>query len=124
MPLDSLQAVLPKFNPLQKGQVLPPDEPKLVNGDIYNSAAEPPVQEIFLQNNSNVAVKVALNNEASANVFHFVLKAATGADTGDGGEKSIDMTLGVGRVSVFSAGGAHRVSVTKVVNPNGAQGRY
>jgi hypothetical protein len=121
-----LQSTIPKFNSFQKGQVLPPDAVFEANGDVYNIATSQgaKLQEIFLQNNSAVAVKVCLNNEASAELFHFVLKAATGADAGDGGERSIDMSLAVSRVSIFSAGGAHRVSVTKVVNLNGAQGRY
>jgi hypothetical protein len=123
MALNSPQAPLPKFNPIQKGQVLPPQPPYTVNGDVYNSAQEPALQEIFLQNNGNTAVKVAINNVASDNVFHYVLAAATATDAGDGGYLTIDMTLGVGRVSIWSVA-TRRVSVTKVVNPNGAQGRY
>lgn len=125
MPLVSEQAILPRFNPRQKGQVIPPELRILAAPGaltIYDNTDEQPLQEIFLQNNANTAVKVCINNDASANAFHFVLKAASGTDTGDGGERSIDMQLGVSKVSIYTASTA-RISVTKVTNGN-ALGRF
>lgn len=54
--------------------------------------------------NANV-LKVRLGAGASATVFHYILKASTGATVGDGGILSMeDGTVYTGVITVYSAG--------------------
>src|SRR4051812_8939288 len=113
------QAVLPRVNPLLKGQVLPPNILASNSGaaqDAYNTTDNAPLQELRIQNCLNKVVKVAINTVANDNSFHFVIKAATGTDDGTVDPLIIPMSWGVKQVSVFGPAGSYRISVIAVTN--------
>lgn len=123
MSLQSPQAVLPRVNPYLKGQVISGEAPVTTAGAgaVTVFANEQPLQEMILQVCSAQAVKVAFNADASAVLFNVILPAATGVDDGTSAPYTINMRMGIYKVSLYGAG-AIRVAVTKVIN-NSATGR-
>lgn len=75
------------------------------------------LQKLRIQNQGTTVVFVALNDDATAEVYNETLVAATGAKNGTGGVYEVDMGWKVTKVSVFSAG-AFVVSSTLVLNKN------
>lgn len=83
--------------------------------DRLNVVADRYVSKIQIQVCSAVAVKFALNADAAADVFHGVLAADTGTDTGTGGVLNLDNLhlRGISKVTLYAAAD-FRVSVLKL----------
>lgn len=58
-----------------------------------------------IQNQDNAKLYICLGGTASATVYHYILKAATGAADGTGGEfTQMDGVVYTGAITCFSAG--------------------
>lgn len=121
MPL-SPQAITETCSPQQRGGVLPPAPIDLAAGvakTIFNRAevAKKNLQYLQIKNVGTGTVKVAINDAATANVYHDVLAVDTATEAGNGGVLIIPGSWGVNTVSCFSTAGS-KIAVLPVVNDN------
>lgn len=103
---------IPRYNPLQKLSVFPPDVKDVVGGNavaIYDLATMPKLGRLYVQNLGTEPIKYALNNDATAAVFHGIISGGIATDDGTGGFvefdtfNSLEPRPFINKISLFAA---------------------
>lgn len=113
------ESTVPKYNTLMMASIRPP-------ANVSGNAAAIKVYEhengkpgsILIQNTGATKIYVAINTDASASVYNYILKASTGAADGSGGELLLPENFGwITFISLYAAG-AFSAAVTIAEKPN------
>lgn len=115
------QAGVSQVSPNVRGEVLPPTPVDLAGAavfTVYDKAVEGDLnlQYLLIQNVGIGKVKVALNTDATENLYNYILKVDTGAEAGAGGQIELFGAWNISKVTVLSAAGS-KISFIKVVSP-------
>lgn len=114
--IDTPEAGIPGFNPLQKSNV---HDPQVLSANaataltLYDRSLEPDIDKIVVQNCGISAVKLAINQTPTDVLFHNILAGCSAQDDGLGSVQTYSREDGIKTLQAFNLASAIRVSVTK-----------